>query len=48
MSDAGWIYVLHFERPLHHARHYVGYADRDPDRRIREQLQGTGRLAEVA
>lgn len=30
----GVIYVLHFDRPLHHARHYVGYA-----RNLRARLQ---------
>lgn len=37
------IYVLHFDRPYHHARHYVGFAEADVENRIREQLEGTGR-----
>lgn len=37
------IYVLHFERAFHHARHYVGFAEEDVERRVREQLDGTGR-----
>jgi hypothetical protein len=37
------IYVLHFERPYHHARHYVGFAEHDVENRVREQLTSTGR-----
>lgn len=29
------VYLLHFDRPFHHARHYLGYT-RDLDRRIAE------------
>ena len=29
------IYLLHFERPYHHARHYLGHAD-DVDLRVRD------------
>lgn len=25
MSRVGVLYLLHFERPLHHARHYLGF-----------------------
>lgn len=25
MRNAGTVYLIHFERPLHHARHYLGY-----------------------
>jgi predicted GIY-YIG superfamily endonuclease len=41
------VYLLHFERKLHHARHYLGYA-RDLDRRLQEHQAGQGaRLMEV-
>jgi len=37
------VYLLHFERPLAHARHYVGVAlDGDVQRRLAEHLAGHG------
>ena len=37
------MYLLHFERPYHHARHYVGVAlDGDAQRRLEEHLSGHG------
>jgi hypothetical protein len=37
------LYVLHFDRAYHHARHYVGIAeDGDAQRRFREHLGGQG------
>jgi hypothetical protein len=37
------VYLLHFERPFWHARHYVGVAlDGDVDRRFAEHLAGHG------
>lgn len=30
------IYIIHFDRPLSHARHYVGYCD---DNRLPERLE---------
>jgi predicted GIY-YIG superfamily endonuclease len=35
------VYLLHFERPYKHARHYVGYTD-DLDRRLAEHRSGSG------
>ncbi len=35
------IYLLHFERPYHHARHYLGCTG-DLVRRLREHLGGKG------
>ena len=44
------VYLLHFERPYHHARHYIGFA-RSADtlpKRIKHHRQGSGaRLMEV-
>ncbi len=41
-------YLLHFDRPYRHARHYLGYAD-DLDARIARHRSGDGaRLVEVA
>jgi hypothetical protein len=37
------VYLLHFDRPLAHARHYVGVAlDGNVDRRLAEHLAGQG------
>jgi hypothetical protein len=39
----GSVYLLHFSRPLAHARHYLGYAaDGDADRRLQQHLRGEG------
>lgn len=35
------VYLLHFERPIAHARHYLGYAD-DVDTRIAKHRNGNG------
>ena len=35
------VYLLHFERPIAHARHYLGYAD-DVDDRIARHRTGHG------
>jgi predicted GIY-YIG superfamily endonuclease len=41
------VYLLHFNEPYHHARHYLGSAD-DLDERIRQHQAGTGaRLTQV-
>ena len=35
------VYVLHFDKPLHHARHYIGIAlDGDAERRFAGHLAG--------
>jgi predicted GIY-YIG superfamily endonuclease len=41
------VYLLHFDRKLHHAGHYLGSAD-DLDRRLAQHRAGRGaRLIEV-
>lgn len=41
------VYLIHFERPYQHARHYLGYAD-DVTARLYRHQAGTGaRLMEV-
>ena len=41
------VYLLHFERPYRHARHYLGFTD-DLDRRLAQHRSGNGaRLLEV-
>lgn len=44
------VYVLHFDPPLQHARHYVGWTDQeDVASRLEEHLKGTGsRLVRAA
>ncbi len=47
MPETGTIYLLHFERPLAHARHYIGYTA-DLPARLEEHRSGRGaRLLEV-
>ena len=36
-----WIYVIHFERGLHHARHYTGSTD-NLERRLHDHAMGYG------
>jgi predicted GIY-YIG superfamily endonuclease len=41
------VYLLHFETPLHHAQHYIGYAEH-VERRLEHHRNGTGaRLLQV-
>lgn len=41
------VYLIHFDHPYHHARHYLGYAD-NLAARLHEHIQGNGaRLMEV-
>lgn len=43
----GTVYLLHFDRPYHHARHYIGWA-RDVDARLAVHATGHGaRLLQV-
>lgn len=39
-SYNGTIYLLHFERPLHHARHYIGWTQKDVAERLARHLDG--------
>ena len=37
------VYLIHFERPLHHARHYIGYCkDGTLPSRLEKHMLGTG------
>lgn len=40
------IYLLHFDRPLSHAKHYLGFSDA-PEERIAEHRAGTGKCAKI-
>lgn len=47
MSVSGYIYLIHFDEPYRHARHYTGWT-RDLPARLRAHANGTGaRLMEV-
>lgn len=35
-------YLLHFDRKLSHAQHYLGYADRKLENRIKQHRTGKG------
>lgn len=36
------VYLIHFSRPLFHAKHYVGFAEKSLDDRISKHLQNQG------
>lgn len=36
------IYLIHFEKPLFHARHYLGFCVEDLEARIDRHAKGTG------
>ena len=36
------IYLIHFERPLFHARHYLGFCENDLEARIERHMSGHG------
>lgn len=36
------VYVLHFDPPFQHAKHYVGFTKRDVNERLAEHLSGRG------
>jgi len=41
-KKTGAIYILHFDRPYKHARHYVGFTPGDPQRRLEKHISGEG------
>lgn len=42
------VYLIHFERPYHHARHYLGYTSLSLEERLARHREGTGaRLLQV-
>ena len=42
MSAVGTVYLLHFDQPYKHARHYVGWTARNVKRRLAEHEAGHG------
>lgn len=45
-STMGSVYLLHFDRPFGHAKHYTGWA-KDVDKRIGEHLDGGVKAANL-
>ncbi len=46
-TEQGWVYTLHLDPPLGHAKHYTGFG-RDLDARLAEYASGQGaRLTQV-
>lgn len=46
-TKRGWLYVIHFDKPLKHARHYLG-STHNPFQRLEAHATGNGaRLTEV-
>lgn len=41
-DERGTIYLLHFDRPYQHARHYLGFTTQAIEERVREHMSGTG------
>lgn len=47
-KKSGLIYLLHFEKKLHHAGHYLGFCEDDLEARLDRHRKGQGaRLLEV-
>lgn len=42
MSTLGTVYLLHFDPPLQHAKHYLGWTERPVIHRVQEHLDGKG------
>lgn len=36
------IYLIHFDEPYHHARHYLGFAEKDLPARLAQHRAGSG------
>jgi predicted GIY-YIG superfamily endonuclease len=37
-----FVYLLHFDRKLHHASHYIGFAQISVEKRVKQHQQGAG------
>lgn len=42
----GWVYLLHFDRPFQHARHYTGWTD-NLEHRLGEHMDGLSHSANI-
>lgn len=36
------VYLIHFDQPLVHARHYIGFSERDVEERFEDHTSGNG------
>jgi predicted GIY-YIG superfamily endonuclease len=36
------VYLIHFDKPFKHASHYIGWAKRDLEQRMKHHRSGTG------
>lgn len=43
----GWVYLIHFDRPYKHARHYLGFTRDIPLRELRHRAGNGARLMQV-
>jgi predicted GIY-YIG superfamily endonuclease len=41
-GPSGTVYLLHFETPYKHARHYVGWTEGPVEERVRQHQSGAG------
>lgn len=39
---SGTVYLLHFDEPVAHAQHYLGWTGREVEDRIQEHIDGNG------
>jgi predicted GIY-YIG superfamily endonuclease len=46
LATVGYVYLLHFDRPFGHAKHYTGWAA-DVDHRIGEHMDGVSHSANL-
>lgn len=42
MSQIGTLYLLHFDRPLKQASHYIGFTSRTVEERLDDHVRGDG------
>ena len=42
MSTPGTVYLLHFDEPIGHSQHYLGWTSRRVQDRIQDHIDGTG------
>ncbi len=38
----GYVYLIHFEQPFHHAQHYIGWTESDVEERFKRHFQSGG------
>lgn len=43
----GTVYLLHFDRKLAHAQHYIGWTEQSPEYRLQDHLNNRNRAARI-